>query len=93
MERFQPRSGRQSLLLLTRGAGATRARHERVGCSQPLALLRDRRSSLLLTREPEPAALVQDEPGCYHFRVLDPRVFAILSATLAAVTIGHCYYI
>jgi hypothetical protein len=46
-----------------------------------------------LAREAQPPALVLNEPGCYHFRVLDPRVFAILSATLAAVTIGHCYYI
>ena len=44
-------------------------------------------------RQPEPAALVQDEPGCYHFRVLDPRVFAILSATMNVITIGHCYHI
>ncbi len=36
--------------------------------------------------------LVVDEPICYHSRVLDPRVFAILSATMAAVTIGHCYH-
>jgi hypothetical protein len=52
--------------------GATRARPERVGFSQPLALLRDRRSSLLLTRDSEPAALVLNEPSCYHFRVLTP---------------------
>jgi hypothetical protein len=44
-------------------------------------------------RQPEPPTLVQNEPSCYHSRVVDPRVFAILSATLAAVTIGHCYYI
>jgi hypothetical protein len=48
---------------------------------------------LLLTREPEPSALVLNEPRCYHFRVLDPRGFAILPATLAAVTIGRCYHI
>ena len=41
---------------------------------------------------PEPPTPVLNEPSCYHFRVLDPRVFAILSATLAAVTIGHCYH-
>jgi hypothetical protein len=41
-----------------------------------------------LARQPEPPALVLNEPSCYHFRVRDPRV----SATLAAVTIGHCYH-
>jgi hypothetical protein len=46
-----------------------------------------------LAREPKPPALVLNEPSCYHFRVLDPCVFAIRSATLAAVTIGHCYHI
>ncbi len=46
-----------------------------------------------LTRQPQPPTLVPKEPSCYHFRVLDPRVFAILSATLAAVTIGRCYHI
>ena len=46
-----------------------------------------------LARQPQPAALVQDEPGCYHIRALDPRASAILSATMAAVTIGHCYHI
>ena len=45
---------------------------------------------LLLTRQPEPPALVLNEPSCYHFRVLDPRVFAILSAIMNVVTIGHC---
>ena len=44
----------------------------------------------LLTRQLEPAAFVLNEPSCYHFRVLDPRVFAVLSATSDAVTIGHC---
>jgi hypothetical protein len=48
---------------------------------------------LFLAREPEPTALVLKEPSCYHFRVLDPRVSAMHSATLAAVTIGHCYHI
>ena len=47
----------------------------------------------LLTRESEPPALVQNEPSCYHFRVLDPRVFAILSVTSDAATIGHCYHL
>lgn len=28
----------------------------------------------LLTRQPEPPALVLDQLGCYHFRVLDPRL-------------------
>jgi len=37
--------------------------------------------------------LVTNESDCYHFRVLDPRVSATLSATLAAITIGHCYHI
>ena len=46
----------------------------------------------LLTRQPEPPALVLNEPSCYHFRVLDPRVSPILSATIAAVIIGHCYH-
>ena len=45
-----------------------------------------------LARQPEPSALVLNEPSCYHFRVLDPRVCAILSATMNAVTIGHCYH-
>jgi hypothetical protein len=45
-----------------------------------------------LAGQPEPSALVTREPSCYHFRVLDPRVCAILSATIAAVTIGHCYH-
>ncbi len=44
----------------------------------------------LLTHEAEPPTLVLSEPSCYHFRVLDPRVFAIRSATIAAVTIGPC---
>lgn len=43
---------------------------------------------------PEPASrshprLVLNEPTCYHFRVLDPDVFAILSATSDAATIGE----
>ncbi len=38
-------------------------------------------SLLLLTRQPEPPTLVLEEPSCYHFRVLDPRVAATLSAT------------
>ena len=45
-----------------------------------------------LTRQPEPPALVTSESGCYHFRVLDPRVFATLSVTCDAATIGHCYH-
>ncbi len=53
----------------------------------------DRRSSLLLTRQPEPPALVLNEPGCYHFRVLDPRESAILSATMNVITIGPCSHI
>ena len=27
-----------------------------------------------LSRQPEPSALVLNEPSCYHFRVLDPRL-------------------
>ena len=27
-----------------------------------------------LTGQPEPSALVLNEPSCYHFRVLDPRL-------------------
>jgi hypothetical protein len=27
-----------------------------------------------LARQPEPPALVTNEPSCYHFRVLDPRL-------------------
>jgi hypothetical protein len=27
-----------------------------------------------LARQPEPPTLVLNEPGCYHFRVLDPRL-------------------
>jgi hypothetical protein len=46
-----------------------------------------------LARQPEPPALVQNEPGCYHFRVLDPRVSVIGAATLNVATIGHCYHI
>jgi hypothetical protein len=26
------------------------------------------------TREPEPAAIISNEPDCYHFRMLDPRL-------------------
>jgi hypothetical protein len=44
-------------------------------------------------RQPEPSALVLNEPSCYHFRALDPRVSAILSATMNMATIGHCYHI
>jgi hypothetical protein len=46
----------------------------------------------VLASQSQPPALVLNEPSCYQFRALDPRVFAILSATLAAVTIGHCYH-
>jgi hypothetical protein len=46
-----------------------------------------------LAREPEPPALVQNEPSCYHVRVLDPRVSATLSATTSVAMIGHCYHI
>jgi hypothetical protein len=59
--------------------------------SRPLAICATRQQRL--ARQLEPPTRVLNEPDCYHFRVLDPRVFAILSATLAAVTIGHCYYI
>ena len=48
------------------------------------------RSSLLLSRQPEPPTPVLNEPDCCHFRVLDPRVFAILSATVTVITIGPC---
>jgi hypothetical protein len=48
------------------------------------------RSLLLLTRQAEPPTLVTNESDCYHFRVLDPRVSANLSATMNVVTIGHC---
>jgi len=51
------------------------------------------RSLLLLTRQLAPPTLVLNEPSCYHFRVRDPRVFAILSATVKVVTIGHRYHI
>jgi hypothetical protein len=40
----------------------------------------------------KPPTLVLNEPSCYHFRVLDPSASATLSATIAAVTIGHCYH-
>jgi hypothetical protein len=53
--------------------------------------LRDRTPAL--ASQPEPPALVLDQPSCYHFRVLDPRASASSSATMAAVTIGHCYHI
>jgi hypothetical protein len=46
-----------------------------------------------LTRQPEPPALVLNEPSCYHFRMLDPYVFASLSATSDAATIGRCSHI
>ena len=46
-----------------------------------------------LARQPEPPTLVLNESSCYHFRVLDPRVAATLSATMNVATIGHCYYI
>jgi hypothetical protein len=49
--------------------------------------------SELSTRRCSEATLVTNEPNYYQIRVLDSRVFAILSATLAAVTIGHCYHI
>ena len=44
-------------------------------------------------RQSKPSAIVLNEPSCYHFRVLDPRGFATLSATRDAATIGHFYYI
>jgi len=44
-------------------------------------------------RQPKPPTLVLNEPSRYHFRVLDPRVSAILSTTVAAVTIGRCSHI
>jgi hypothetical protein len=44
---------------------------------------------LLIGHKAEPSALLLDDSTCYHFRILDPRVFA----TLAAATIGHCYHI
>jgi hypothetical protein len=57
-------------------------------------LTRDPRDwTTALARQPEPPALVLDQPNCYHFRVLDPRGFAILAATRAAITIGHCYHL
>jgi hypothetical protein len=28
----------------------------------------------LLTRQPKPPARTLNQPGCYHFRVLDPRL-------------------
>jgi hypothetical protein len=49
--------------------------------------------STALARQPEPSAPVLNEQDCYHFRVLDPRVSAILSATMNVVTIGHCSHI
>src|SRR5438309_7747788 len=36
----------------------------------------------LLTRQPEPPAVVLNEPSCYHFRVLDPRLTLRFSADL-----------
>jgi hypothetical protein len=36
---------------------------------------------------------VLSEPSCYHFRVLDPRVFAIRCVTVAAATTGSCSHI
>ena len=51
---------------------------------------RSARGTTLLARQLEPPALVLNEPSCYHLRALDPRIFAILSATMAAVTIGLC---
>jgi hypothetical protein len=32
------------------------------------------RTLAALSRQPEPPALVLNEPSCYHFRVLDPRL-------------------
>jgi hypothetical protein len=61
------------------------------GHSQPLALLRVRTTALAC--QPEPPALVLNEASCYHFRVLDPRGFATLSATMNVATIGHRYHI
>ena len=49
---------------------------------------RQREHFVSLTRQPQPPALIQNEPSCYHFRAFDPRVFAIHCATRAAVTIG-----
>ena len=40
----------------------------------------------------EPPTPVLNEPSCYHFRVPESRVFAIVSATSDAVTIGHWYH-
>ena len=39
---------------------------------------------------PQPTAPVLNDPSCYHFRVLEFRVYAILSATSDAAMIGHC---
>jgi hypothetical protein len=59
------------------------------GILQPLAICA---GTTALARQPKPPALL-NQPSCYHFRIVDPRVFAILSATTTAVTIGHCYHI
>jgi len=49
-----------------------------------------------LTRQPEPSALVLNEPTCYHFRILDPlratdRELSAKSAEdlRAALTVGE----
>ena len=52
-----------------------------------------RSAALDSARQPEPSTLVLNDPSCYHFRAFDPRVFAILSVSVAAVTIGWCSHI
>jgi hypothetical protein len=37
-------------------------------------LLSEDWTAFALARKPEPSAHVPNEPGCYHFRVLDPRI-------------------
>jgi hypothetical protein len=44
-------------------------------------------NGVALSRQTEPPAVVLNEPSCYHFRVLDPRVSAIFSATMATATV------
>jgi hypothetical protein len=48
---------------------------------------------LLLTRQPEPPALVTSETACYNITDLESGGSVTLSATIAAVTIGRSYHI
>jgi hypothetical protein len=58
------------------------------GILQPLAICA---GTTALARQPKPPALL-NEPSCYHFRIVDPRVLAMNSATIAALgllRLGH----